>query len=111
MSTDEILHSFFRLYNISCELPELVEIHLKEVGLQIITKHDYTRPDTEARIEASREYRIQLVKAMMPVLIRIGKTEEEAEAILEKDLKIFEKYFPNGWYSSLPVITVVAQKA
>jgi hypothetical protein len=90
-----------------------VEDHLKGVGLRIIAKHDYTLPDTEARIEASRGYRIQLLEVMQQILIRIGlaKTEEEAKMIVKKDREIFEKYFADGWYSSLPIVTVVAQKA
>jgi hypothetical protein len=111
-STDETSMNFFRLNNISCRLPDLVEGSLKEVGLEAVTKHEYPVPDTEERIAASREFRYEITTAMAPLLLRTGqaKTAEEAEAIVEKDLNIFRKYFAEKWYSTMPMMTVVGRK-
>lgn len=53
-----------------------------------------------------------MTAAMPPVLLRTGKakTAEEAAALVEKDLNIFRKYFAQGWYSTMPLMTVVGRK-
>lgn len=112
-STDEAIYEFFRRSNISCKLPDLVEEYFKEIGLHIITKHEYPLADSEEKIAAARKFRMETTGAMPAVILRMGKvkTEEEAKSLVERDIKIFEKYFAQGWYSSVPLVTVVARKA
>lgn len=107
------MSSYFEAAKLKLELPDLVEDFLKQSGLDIIRKHDYTLPDTEAKIEASRGFRLELAVAMAPVLIRLGKakTTEEADVRLQQDVKILNKYSAEGWYSTMPIVTVVAQRA
>lgn len=100
-------------FGLSKNLPGVVAELFREAGLKISTVHEYPPPDTEEKIAAARDIRLEGGTVMGAIYQRLGWAASEAEAVKlsERDIKIFEKYFAEGWYPTIPIVTVVARKA
>ena len=96
-------------YGISSKLPDIIPNMLKQAGLSV-TKDEYPPPGTKDKIAAAQAFRLQIAVAMPSLFLRLGHDEVEATKLAERNIKILERYFADGWYPVIPAVSVVGQK-
>jgi len=78
----------------SRQLPDNVADLLQEAGLElIVNKHDHMVPDSQAKIVAARDFRLEMAVYMPVIFLHTwkAKNEEEAAMLAERDVKISKR--------------------
>lgn len=111
-STDQVAIDYLAQYGISRKLPDIIPGMFSNSGLRSLVKDEYPPPNTKDRIAASRAIRLEFAAAMPPVFLRLGQASDmiEAKRLADRNIKILESYFAQGWYPIIPLVSVVGQK-